>query len=68
MSLIVLVIFSQHFNTFSQYLVMYLVPVVKGLPGVDLVCHARLYHPGIVMEGRVLLFFSQAAVLVVEKL
>ena len=35
---------------------MYLVPGVKGLPGgVDLVCHAGLDPPGIIMESRVCL-------------
>ena len=38
--------FNQYFNRFTQYLVMYLVPGVKGLPGgADLVCHADL-DPG----------------------
>ena len=34
MYLIVLDKFSEYFGVFSQYLVMYLVPGVKGLPGV----------------------------------
>ena len=39
---------------FSQYLVTYFVPGVKGLPGgVDLVCHAGLDPLGIIIECRV---------------
>ena len=54
MYLIVFVIFCKHFDAFSQYLVTYLVPWVKGLPGgVDLVCHADMDRPGITIERRV---------------
>jgi hypothetical protein len=58
MYLIFSVIFRQHLTIFSQRLVTYLVPGVKGLPGgVDLVCHAgsdpRGYYYG--MQNRDLL-------------
>ena len=47
MYLIVFVMFSKHFGILSQYLVMYLVPGAKGLPGgVDLACHTSLDPPG----------------------
>ena len=43
MYLIVFEILNKYSVRFCQYLVMYLVPEVKGLPGgVDLVCHAGL--------------------------
>ena len=48
--LTVFVIFHQHLDIFSQYLVTYLVPGVKGLPGgVDLGCRAGLDPPDMII-------------------
>ena len=47
-------IFKQYFDRFGEYLVMYLVTGLKGLPGGgDLVCHAAWAPRVIIMECRV---------------